>query len=155
MRYASIIGLAVLCLLVAGGAWAHHDAFVLGTARITQSVRVGGQLVQPGTYEIRITGGHLKPLPGQSEEAGHEFELVSEGTVVARDYAEVIPGSAPPAGTTGPAAPPLAPPRRRRRGGPAGACRPAAGWGVPARLGQPGGAALPPAPDGGPLAGSR
>jgi hypothetical protein len=100
MRNATIVGL-LACLLAAAEASAHHGSFVLGTARITQPVLVGGMRIGPGTYQIRVTGEHLQPLPGQSEDAGQEFELVANGQVVARDFAEVLPGSAAPVGTTG------------------------------------------------------
>ena len=53
----------------------------------------GGQVLQPGTYEVRLTGEHVKPLPGQSEEAEQRVEFVSGGRVVARDVAEVMPGA--------------------------------------------------------------
>ncbi|MBI3049372.1 MAG: hypothetical protein HYY76_13790 [Acidobacteria bacterium] len=101
MRNATIVGLALACVLGAGAAWAHHDASVLGTARLTQPVLVGGKLVQPGTYEIRLTGEHLKPLPGQSEDAGQEFELIAGGQVVASDFAEVVSAAAAPVGASG------------------------------------------------------
>ena len=58
-----------------------------------------------GTYEIRLTGEHLKPLPGQSEDAGQVVEFVKDGMVVARDAAEVLPGAAKPVGTIGGSAP--------------------------------------------------
>ena len=52
----------------------------------------GGTTLQPGTYEIRLTGEHLTPLPGQSEDAEHVVEFVEDGMVVARDVAEVTAG---------------------------------------------------------------
>jgi hypothetical protein len=102
MSRASIVGFAVAGLLAATSAtWAHHAAATLGSVRIPQPVMVGGQLVQPGTYDLRLTGEHLTPLPGQSEDAGQKFELVANGQVVARDFAEVIPTPAVPVGTSG------------------------------------------------------
>lgn len=93
--------LALVGVLAAGPALAHHAASVLGTVRITQPAMAGGTMLQPGTYEIRLTGEHLKPLPGQSEDAGQWVEFISNGTVVARDAAEVMtPGNAP-VGTSG------------------------------------------------------
>ena len=58
-------------------------------------------MVQPGTYEIRLTGKHMDPLPGQSADALQEFELVANGNVVARDYAEVMTAGDRPVGTSG------------------------------------------------------
>ncbi|MBI2186363.1 MAG: hypothetical protein HYU37_04480 [Acidobacteria bacterium] len=102
MRRASIVGLALAGVVgAAGAAWAHHAASTLGTVRLPQAVLVGGQRVDPGTYEVRLTGEHLMPLPGQSEDAGQQFELVANGQVVARDFAEVMPAPNVPVGTSG------------------------------------------------------
>ena len=89
------------CLLAAGPVAAHHEPTMLGTVRIPQAVVAGGQVVEPGTYEVRLTGEHVDPLPGQSEDAGQYIELLSGGQVVARDVAEVMPGQAAPIGTSG------------------------------------------------------
>jgi hypothetical protein len=96
--------MALGCLLAAAPALAHHGPSALGTVRITQPVLAGGQILQPGAYEVRLTGEHVTPLPGQSEEAEQVVEFVSGGRVAARDVAEVMPGSAGPIGTTGGAA---------------------------------------------------
>ena len=61
----------------------------------------GGQVIQPGMYEVRLTGEHVQPLPGQSEDAEQRVEFVSGGRVVARDVAEVMPGAATVVGTSG------------------------------------------------------
>ena len=76
----------------AAPALAHHAPSVLGTVRITQPVMAGGKMLQPGTYEIRDTGEHATPLPGQSADAQTYVEFVANGTVVARDIAELMPG---------------------------------------------------------------
>jgi hypothetical protein len=75
---------------------------MLGTVRITQPVMAGGKMLQPGTYEIRDTGEHATPLPGQSADAQTYVEFVANGTVMARDIAELMqdePGR--PVGTSG------------------------------------------------------
>src|SRR5688572_10065295 len=95
------LGVALVCMLAAGQSFAHHGPAALGTVRITQPVLAGGTTLQPGTYEIRDTGKHGTPLPGQSEEAQAEIEFVANGMVVARDLAEVMPGRAVPVGTSG------------------------------------------------------
>ena len=99
---------ACLALVVsaAGPALAHHAASSLGTVRITQPVMAGGKMLQPGTYEIRDTGDHATPLPGQSPEAQTYVEFVANGMVMARDIAEVMPGQAVPVGTSGTSARP-------------------------------------------------
>lgn len=95
------LGIALVCALAAGPAFAHHSAVSLGTVRITQPVTAGGTTLQPGTYEVRDTGEHTKPLPGQSEDAQATIEFVSNGTVVARDVAEVMTAAPVPVGTSG------------------------------------------------------
>ena len=90
-----------LVALFAASVQAHHTPAMLGTVRITQPVKAGGMVLQPGTYEIRDTGEHGKPLPGQSEEAQAYVEFVANGKVVARDIAELMPGQAAPVGTSG------------------------------------------------------
>ena len=94
-------GIALACALAAGPALAHHGPSALGTVQISDAVLVGKMPLQPGTYEIRVTGEHLTPLPGQSEEATQVVEFVRDGMVVAKDAAEVLPATAMPVGTSG------------------------------------------------------
>jgi hypothetical protein len=61
-------------------------------------------MLQPGRYEIRLTGEHVEPLPGQSEDALQEIEFLANGTVAARYAAEVITTESVPVGTSGGAA---------------------------------------------------
>ncbi len=95
-----------LGMLVATGtaSYAHHAPSVLGTVRISEPVMAGGSLLAPGTYEVRLTGEHVAPLPGQSDDAVQGIEFVSNGKVVAHDAAEVIPAENVPVGTSGGAA---------------------------------------------------
>jgi hypothetical protein len=90
-----------LMVLLAGSLQAHHAASVLGTARITQPVMAGETMLQPGTYEIRLTGEHMAPLPGQSEDAVQQIEFIANGTVAARYAAEVMTAGDVPVGTSG------------------------------------------------------
>ena len=94
-------GLALAVMLAAGPVQAHHAASSLGTVRITQPVMAGGTMLQPGTYEIRLTGEHMKPLPGQSEDAVQQVEFIANGTVAAKYAAEVMTGEDVPVGTSG------------------------------------------------------
>jgi hypothetical protein len=97
-----IVGAAFVCALAAGPAFAHHPAgAALGSVTITHSVLAGDKTLEPGTYEIRDTGEHLMPLPGQSEEAATWVEILSNGTVVARVGAELIPSAPVAVGTSG------------------------------------------------------
>jgi hypothetical protein len=90
-----------LVALIAVPIQAHHSASSLGTVRITQSVMAGGTMLQPGTYEVRLTGEHVTPLPGQSEDALQRIEFIANGKVAARDAAEVMPAEAVAVGTSG------------------------------------------------------
>jgi hypothetical protein len=90
-----------LVMLIAVSVQAHHGAASLGTVRITQAVMAGGTTLQPGTYEIRLTGEHMKPLPGQSEEAVQQVEFIANGNVAAKYAAEVMTSDAVPVGTSG------------------------------------------------------
>lgn len=100
MRYPTV-GLALVWLLAAAPVSAHHVASALGTVEITQQVLANGKMLPAGTYEIRDTGQHPDPLPGQSVDAQTYVEFVSNGTVVAREVAEVMGGSPGPVGTAG------------------------------------------------------
>lgn len=95
------LAFALACTLAVTPAVAHHGPSVLGTMQITQPVRAGGEILQPGSYEVRLTGEHVKPLPGQSENAEQVVEFVANGKVVARDVAEVMEGEARAIGTSG------------------------------------------------------
>ncbi len=101
MKKLGTFGIALVCAFAAGPAFAHHGPSVLGTAQISDPVLVGDMPLQPGTYEIRLTGEHLTPLPGQSEEAVQVVEFVTDGMVVAKDAAEVLPAATTPVGTSG------------------------------------------------------
>ena len=98
---ARAITVALGCLLAVAPTLAHHGPSVLGTVRITQPVMAGGQVLEPGTYEMRLTGEHVDPLPGQSADAEQMVEFVKDGRVMARDIAEVMPRSATAVGTSG------------------------------------------------------
>jgi hypothetical protein len=82
-----------LALVAAVPALAHHPPSSLGFVQITHAVQAGGTTLQPGTYEIRLTGEHVKPMPGQSEDAEQRIEIIANGQVVARDAATVVPVS--------------------------------------------------------------
>jgi hypothetical protein len=90
-----------LVVLGAGPTLAHHSASMLGTVRITQSVMAGGKALQPGTYEIRDTGEHVTPLPGQSPDAQTYVEFLANGMVMAREVAELMQDQPEAVGTSG------------------------------------------------------
>jgi hypothetical protein len=76
----------------------------LGSVRIDASVLADGKPLAPGTYELRLTGEHPDPLPGQSADAQRYVEIVKDGQVVAREIAEVFRADERPVGTSGTAA---------------------------------------------------
>ena len=98
---ARALTVALGCLLAVAPTLAHHGPSVLGVVRITQPVMAGGQILEPGTYEMRLTGEHVDPLPGQSADAEQMVEFVKDGRVMARDVAEVMPGATTAVGTSG------------------------------------------------------
>ena len=103
---ARAITVALGCLLAVAPTMAHHGPSVLGTVRITQPVMAGGQILEPGTYEMRLTGEHVDPRPGQSADAEQMVEFVKDGRVMARDVAQVMPGPTSAVGTSGGASSP-------------------------------------------------
>lgn len=106
MRLISCFALA--SLLAASPALAHHDGKgSVGSVRITQPVMAGGTLLEPGVYEIRDTGEHVMPMPGQSADAEEYIEFVRDGKVVAREVAELMSEEGRPVGTSGAATAPI------------------------------------------------
>ena len=97
----TIVAVVLAGVLGSGSVFAHHPVATLGTVTITQPVMAGGTMLQPGTYELRDTGEHGKPMPGQSAEAQAWIEFLANGTVVARDMAEVMTGTTEAVGTSG------------------------------------------------------
>ena len=95
------VGVALASVLAAYPAFAHHSAATLGTVTITQPVMANGKMLEPGTYQIRDTGEHVTPLPGQSDEAQAYVEIISNGAVVAREIAEVMSSAPRAVGTSG------------------------------------------------------
>ena len=101
MTYRTVVAYALGCALLAAPAFAHHSPSSLGSFRLTNPVQAGGTTLQPGTYEVRLTGEHVTPLPGQSDEATQRIEILSNGQVVARDAATVMAVTAAAVGTSG------------------------------------------------------
>jgi hypothetical protein len=94
-------GVALAAVLAAGSAFAHHGPATLGTVTVSQPVMADGKTLEPGTYEIRDTGEHVAPLPGQSDDAQAYVEILSNGAVIAREIAEVMPAAPRAVGTSG------------------------------------------------------
>jgi len=101
MKRNGIIALTLAGLLAATAAFAHHAPGSLGTVRIAEPLMAGDTMLQPGTYELRDTGEHLSPLPGQSPDAATWVEFVAGGKVIAREGAEMMEAPNQTVGTSG------------------------------------------------------
>ena len=95
------IAIALGAVLAATLAFAHHAPGSLGTVRIAEPLMAGDTMLQPGTYELRDTGEHLSPLPGQSPDAATWVEFVAGGKVIAREGAEMMEAANQTVGTSG------------------------------------------------------
>ena len=62
----------------------------LGSVTLNRKVLADGQPLPAGTYQVRLTGEHLKPGVGQSPDAETYVEFVRAGKVVAREVATVV-----------------------------------------------------------------
>jgi hypothetical protein len=80
----------VVAAIASASAQSLPDANVLATVRIAEPVLADGRLLTPGTYQVRLTGERPTPYPGQSADGQQFVELVADGSVVAREIAEVI-----------------------------------------------------------------
>lgn len=66
------------------------DANVLTTVRITTAVTANGTPLPAGTYDVRLTQDQPVPRAGQSRDAQRWVEFVADGSVIAREIAEVL-----------------------------------------------------------------
>jgi hypothetical protein len=80
----------VLATIAAASAQTLPEASVLATVRIAEPVLADGRPLAPGTYQVRLTDERPTPRPGQSADAQQWVEFVADGSVTAREVAEVI-----------------------------------------------------------------
>ena len=66
------------------------QANVLATVRITEAVLADGRPLAPATYQVRLTDERPTPHPGQSADAQRWVEFIADGSVKAREVAEVV-----------------------------------------------------------------
>ena len=88
-----------------GNAWAHHTVAgrthpVMTTVNIPQPVLAGGKSLAPGRYEFIVTDESPTGPSSQPNESQRWVEFVRDGTVVAREIAEVFPHAETPVGTS-------------------------------------------------------
>lgn len=62
----------------------------LATVHIAKKVTAGGVALDPGTYQLRLTGEHPQAAAGASPESEEFIEFVKAGKVVAREVASVV-----------------------------------------------------------------
>jgi hypothetical protein len=90
---------------VGGNAYAHHTTpgkmHTSAMIRISQPVLAEGKLLTPGTYEVIITDEHPALPDGTPSQHQRWVELLHDGTVVAREIAEVFTAGERPVGTSG------------------------------------------------------
>lgn len=87
------VALAAMLTMQAAPAIAQMEAGqVLGTARIPKNVLANGQPLPAGTYSIRMAGGAVAPVVGQSPDGMQWVEFVQSGQVKGRELATVVAG---------------------------------------------------------------
>jgi hypothetical protein len=80
----------VLAAIASASAQSLPEANLLATVRIVEPALADGRPLAPGTYQLRLTDERPTPRPGQSADAQQWVELMTDGSVVAREVAEVI-----------------------------------------------------------------
>ena len=80
----------VLATIAAASAQGLPEANVLATVRIAEPALADGRPLAPGTYQVRLTDERPTPRPGQSADAQQWVELIADGSVIAREVAEVL-----------------------------------------------------------------
>jgi hypothetical protein len=86
-------------------AFAHHTnaamAHTMATVNIPAGLMAGGKPLPAGRYEVIITDEHPATESGTPSENQRWVEFVQNGTVVAREIAEVFGAADRPVGTSG------------------------------------------------------
>lgn len=80
----------VLATIATASAQSLPESNVLATVRIAEPALADGRPLAPGTYQVRLTDERPAPYPGQSADAQRWVELVADGSVIAREIAEVM-----------------------------------------------------------------
>lgn len=80
----------VLTTIAAASAQTLPEANVLATVRIAEPALADGRPLPRGTYQVRLMDERPTPRPGQSAAAQQWVEFVADGSVIAREVAEVI-----------------------------------------------------------------
>lgn len=62
----------------------------LATVHLSRKVTAGGNALEPGTYQLRLTTDHPQPAAGESPDSEVFVEFLRGGKVVAREVATVV-----------------------------------------------------------------
>ncbi|MCC7416284.1 MAG: hypothetical protein IT176_04015 [Acidobacteria bacterium] len=65
----------------------------LATVRIPRAVKANDQLLPPGTYQVRLAGRLLPPVPGETPDLEQWVEFLQRGQVKGRAAAPIVPGN--------------------------------------------------------------
>lgn len=69
-------------------------AVALGTVRIPRTVKVGGESLTAGSYQVRVTETPAQPqAPGQTPQYERWAEFLRGGKVVAREVVTIVPAA--------------------------------------------------------------
>lgn len=71
-------------------AQAMNNNMALATVHLSKKVTAGGNSLEPGTYQLRLTNDHPQAAAGESPDAEVFVEFVKAGKVVAREVATVV-----------------------------------------------------------------
>jgi hypothetical protein len=90
MKQALLVGALVAALGLPAGLSAQTAGTSLGSVTLNKKVMADGQLLAPGTYQVRLTADIPKPGVGQSPDAERYVEFVRGGKVVGREVATLV-----------------------------------------------------------------
>lgn len=96
MKKLVLVGVLGAAMAAVGMPAAHVSAqamnkeMSLATVHLARKVMAGGNTLEPGTYQLRLTMDHPEPAAGESPDSEQYVEFVKAGKVVARDVATVV-----------------------------------------------------------------
>jgi hypothetical protein len=97
MKHLGIVGILAAALAMPGTVVSAQTApaagTALGTVNIPTRVMANGQVLTPGSYQVRMTADMPQPGPGQTQESERWVEFVRGGKPVGREVASVVPAA--------------------------------------------------------------
>jgi hypothetical protein len=97
MKYLGVVGILAAALAMQGTIVSAQTApaagTMLGTVNIPTRVMANGQVLTPGSYQVRLTTEMPQPGPGQTQESERWVEFVRGGKPVGREVASVVPAA--------------------------------------------------------------